>query len=320
MKVLISFLSVAAFALPAQQPIGQATGTKPPAIDKAGVKDSTKPPAVQSAEGQPAPTRIGRHQINETIQQWYEQEPEVSPPAKPQSEIAPHQIGETFAEWLRINQIDLNDICQPHKRGDKRVDYKAVCKKLSTMRDTGYGDFYTKNESGSTFGWRFVDGRVGDYSVNEMWHSTVHAPDPEDKGNKLHTTANDRAYEWTFADGKLSEVSVTPNWKAIYKIYSEEGLRLHPEVVPGFQEEVNLLTQIYGKPSTLRSVPYHNAYGAQWEASVALWEMPDGTQIVAFEDSTFGNHGRLLAVNILSKEALGRMTQPQSKPNPYGHY
>src|ERR1022692_1503317 len=28
----ISFLSVAAFALPAQQPIGQATGTKPPAI------------------------------------------------------------------------------------------------------------------------------------------------------------------------------------------------------------------------------------------------------------------------------------------------
>lgn len=113
------------------------------------------------------------------------------------------------------------------------------------------------------------------------------------KEDKLVTTTNNRQYTWNFADGKLSAVSVTPDWSAIYKAYSEEGIARHPEIVPAFQEEADFLTQIYGKPSTAKAVPYHNAYGAQWERSELVWYPPDGTQIVAFERTGFNQQGQL---------------------------
>src|SRR6266404_4362622 len=121
--------------------------------------------------GQVTPTHIGKHQIDETVPDWYERELDLKRQTKQtsQTDIASHQVGETFAEWLRLNQIDLNDICQSHKRNDKRMDFKAVCKKLSTIRDTGYGDFYTTDQTRPPVGWRFVDGKVGDYSIDGKW-------------------------------------------------------------------------------------------------------------------------------------------------------
>jgi hypothetical protein len=75
--------------------------------------------------------------------------------------IGPHRMGETFDQWLSINSLDLADICQKHHQ-DKKVDYKAVCKTLSGIRDTGAGVFtiVMGDISSQPFSWRFVDGKA----------------------------------------------------------------------------------------------------------------------------------------------------------------
>ncbi len=194
------------------------------------------------------------------------------------------------------------------------MDFKAVCTRLSAIRDAGYGDFYTTDETGRTSGWRFLDGKLAAYSSDRgSWQGT--APDPGAKENEILTTVNNRAYKWKFVDGKLSEVSITPDWKAIYRVYSEEGIARHPEVVPAFQKEIELLTQTYGKPSKVVTIPYGNAYGAHWDRSEFLWNTPDGTQIVAFERTEFNHQGQLELVSFHSEESLEKTQQAQ--PNPY---
>src|SRR5437016_3276117 len=75
--------------------------------------------------------------------------------------VGQHRIGETFQEWLTINGLDLVDICGSHKRSDKRMDFKAVCKRLSSVRDTGIGIFYLGDEqTKQAFGWQFINGKV----------------------------------------------------------------------------------------------------------------------------------------------------------------
>ncbi len=273
--------------------------------------------------GQLTPTRIGKHQINETVQEWHEHEPQARDSyseAGLGTDIMPHRLGETFSEWLRLNQLDLSYICGKHNRRDNRMDFKGVCKKLSAMRDTGHGDFYTTNQTGHTFGWRFTNGTVAEYSVDGKWQGTIAMVTPEQnikngKDDTLVTKTNSREYTWKFADGRLSAVTVTPDWNAIYKLYSEEGIARHPEIVPAFLEEITLLTQTYGKPSKVEMVPYGNAYGAHWERSRVMWNAPDGTQIIAFERIEFNHQGQLELVSFHSKESL-KQTE-QTKPNPY---
>jgi hypothetical protein len=191
------------------------------------------------------------------------------------------------------------------------MDFKEVCKKLSAIRDYGSGEFYTTTSAANTFGWRFVDGKVAEYSINGgTWQGSIAV-----KASELVTTNNNRSYTWKFAKEKLSEVAVTPDWDSIYKRYSEEGIARHPEIVPAFQEEVDFLTQTYGKPSTVKAVSYHNAYGAQWERSELVWYAPDDTQIVAFERTEFNQQGQLGGVLFLSKESLNQT--PKTKPDPY---
>jgi hypothetical protein len=125
------------------------------------------------------------------------------------------------------------------------------------------------------------------------------------KQNEIVTTINNRSYTWKFADGKLSEVHIAPN------LFGTEQDRLLY-----FQEETGFLSQTYGKPSNVRTVPYHNTYGAQWERSNIDWNMPDGTQITAVEDPSFAGQGKLSLILFLSKDALAGPTQ-QTKPNPY---
>lgn len=102
---------------------------------------------------------------------WCHPTPQES--QSPPTDIRPHRLGETFSEWLGFNQLDLGDICGKHTRSDKGMDYKSVCKKLSTMRDTGRGEFYTTDQTGRTFGWEFVDGKLAEYSLDGQWHSSV---------------------------------------------------------------------------------------------------------------------------------------------------
>jgi hypothetical protein len=88
--------------------------------------------------------------------------------------ITPHQIGETFQEWLTNNGIDLDDICKTHKgnqnpRSDNlrtAADFKAVCKRLSLIRDTGYGDFYLGIEGATqALRWRFAGGKLAEVTA-----------------------------------------------------------------------------------------------------------------------------------------------------------
>ncbi len=108
--------------------------------------------------------------------------------------------------------------------------------------------------------------------------------------------------QWTFADGKLGVIS-------ILKLLSGN-----------LSEEMEFLTNKYGKPTDQKSVPYQNAFGAKWECAEATWKMPDGATILAQESvkSTNGRLTRWLTVNFLSKEYIDKyIAQRAAKPNPY---
>ncbi len=252
--------------------------------------------SITVAVAQVALTKIGDHQIGETLEQWHQAEPSEPTSTAQQNPIAPHNVGELFAEWLTLNQLNLTDICGKHKRGDNAMDYKAVCKRLSAIQDTGQGDFYTTDQMSRNIGWRFVGGKLADYFMDGIWRNEIDQitrAASEAHADELVTRRNARSYTWKFSNGKLSEVAVTPDWAAIYKQYNEEGIARHPEVVPRFDDEVRLLTQTYATPSKVESVPYQNAYGAHWERSRVQWTEPDGTLIVAFERTGFDQQGQL---------------------------
>jgi hypothetical protein len=74
------------------------------------------------------------------------------------------------------------------------MEFKAVCK-LSAIRDTGYGDFYTTDQTGRTLGWQFMNGTVTSYSINGKWQTSVVTPEQNTrnlKEDKLVTTTNNR--------------------------------------------------------------------------------------------------------------------------------
>jgi hypothetical protein len=52
-------------------------------------------------------------------------------PPEPSTKFAGHVIGETVQQWLATNHMDIPEICGPHKRSDKRMDFKAACAVLS---------------------------------------------------------------------------------------------------------------------------------------------------------------------------------------------
>jgi hypothetical protein len=239
--------------------------------------------------GQVPPTHIGKHQINETLQVWSEQQ------------ISPHQLDESVSDWLNLNQLDLNDICAKHSRNDTTADYKAVCKRLTAIQNKGAGEFFTTSDTGQKVGWRFAGGKVVDYAFGQQWHSTFATKD------KILTIANNREYDWRFAGGRLSEVHITPNYFA----------QRQQDRVLSYKEEVDFLVQTLGKPSNVKTNPYHNGFGAQWETTSVFWNMPDGTEVVAFESSEFDKQGKLLAIIFLSKDAVERQAQQPSATNPY---
>jgi hypothetical protein len=83
------------------------------------------------------------------------------------TEIGGHRVGETLQEWLSINHLDLGEICGPRMRAQKHVDSKVMCKNLSAFRDGETGTFSTKDETGRTLEWLFVDAKVAEVSMTQ---------------------------------------------------------------------------------------------------------------------------------------------------------
>jgi hypothetical protein len=90
------------------------------------------------------------------------------------------------------------------------------------------------------------------------------------------------------------------------------------------QEELNYLTDAYGKPDFVNHVPYQNSYGAQYSYVEAKWTMLDGTEILAkerpnntgigsfnFFDVTFLSRERVQQLNAV--DAVKRSNNPYSK-------
>ena len=117
-------------------------------------------------------------------------------------------------------------------------------------------------------------------------------------GGWVFVTKESRVYVWTFGDGALTEVMISP----------------HDDRVLFFTQEIGFLTEAYGKP-VIREVPYQNAFGAHWTASIASWRMPDGTRIKATESNKFTDHGKLRCITIRSAHA--RQVTPATASNPY---
>jgi hypothetical protein len=69
------------------------------------------------------------------------------------SQIGPNRVGETFQEWLAINQIDLPVLCR---------ESKNACKRLTGIQRSGHGEFSTTNKAHQVFNWLFVNGKVSE--------------------------------------------------------------------------------------------------------------------------------------------------------------
>jgi hypothetical protein len=75
--------------------------------------------------------------------------------------IGPHRLGESFDEWMIAAKLDLTDICGQHPRSDKRMDYKQVCKTLTTLKAGGKGWFRLEDyKNDATFTWSFINART----------------------------------------------------------------------------------------------------------------------------------------------------------------
>jgi hypothetical protein len=87
--------------------------------------------------------------------------------------VSQHQMGESFQEWLAINQLDLPEICRPHKSSEsKDMDFKTVCKSLSGIRDRGKGKFFLGDATiKQAFGWTFANGKLDEVSTEYSKYS-----------------------------------------------------------------------------------------------------------------------------------------------------
>ncbi len=120
------------------------------------------------------------------------------------------------------------------------------------------------------------------------------------KQNVIDTSESNRHYTWHFDEGKLSAVRIDVPDPSL------------PVQAINVREEIESLTQAYGKPSSVKTVPYHNAYGVTLDCSELYWTMADGTQIAAVE-SMNKHDDRVLVVVLAAKGAI----QTTQKPNPY---
>jgi hypothetical protein len=118
-------------------------------------------------------------------------------------------------------------------------------------------------------------------------------------------------YEWLFIDGNVAEATTG----AALDFYAG-GSHF---AASNMDEQIGFLSQVYGPPAKVQTVPYQNALGAKWNCVEATWNMPDGAVIIATESITMMDAGpdRSIKVRFISKERVIQLQQ--SKPNPYIH-
>lgn len=104
------------------------------------------------------------------------------------------------------------------------------------------------------------------------------------------THDDNHEYEWDFTkDGRLANVTITPHRWAV----QQEDRTLI------FQQEISFLTQAYGAPTSTKTTPYQNGFGATWNQSEVFWTRPDAT-IEAVECFEFSEQGHLCFIHITS--------------------
>jgi hypothetical protein len=84
---------------------------------------------------------------------------------EPSTKFSGQIIGETVAQWIAANHWDLSEICGPHKRNDKRMDFKAACTVLSSAQSGKSAMFETVDSLKNRIDWYFEDGKVSQASI-----------------------------------------------------------------------------------------------------------------------------------------------------------
>jgi hypothetical protein len=248
-------------------------------------------------------THIGKHQIGETLDDWYTREPGQQNVSGGMAEynirklLAPHRFGETFAEWVRLSGFSLD--CTKGSYTYSLPSGGHLCKTLTAIAGSGQG--VVDEKDGLNAGFKFYNGLLLAFSDpgrtswgGRSWHEQ-HVPTKDDE---LVIASNHRLYTYKFSDGKLSVVYIIPD-----------------ATVLDYQQEVGFLTQLYGVPATTEINQFQNAMGAHWDRRQAAWLMADGTSVLAVEDKEFVGQGKLSGIVFTSKDARDKQTT--AAPNPY---
>lgn len=96
-------------------------------------------------------------------------------------------------------------------------------------------------------------------------------------------------------------------------------VKITMHVSEGFAATLPSLESKYGKPVATSTETLQNGYGAKFEVGRAMWNMPDGTVILATEDITFGSvigYFRTTDVTFATKQEAARKETTAAK-NPF---
>jgi hypothetical protein len=116
-----------------------------------------------------------------------------------------------------------------------------------------------------------------------------------------------RIMTWEFSNGTLAHVTIDTG----YDVFTDK-------IRNSITEEIELLKQIYGPPTSIQTVPYQNSFGAKWDCTEATWHMPDDVYIQANEFISNVSHNRDHYVYFATKEFLeAEGLKRTSGTNPY---
>jgi len=168
--------------------------------------------------------------------------PATTKPKQPAgTSIGPHRLGETFNEWLAVEKIELDAVCQSGARsvsmpenginaskdviekyvGDsyRQKEHATTCSDLGPIRETGSGEYDDHRGLGTGY---------------------VHS--------------------WTFENRILVEQ------QSVYDVNIAS-------------KELGFLKEAYGPPASITKLPQQNAFGAKWNDTLITWHLPGGTTL-----------------------------------------
>jgi hypothetical protein len=187
-------------------------------------------------------------------------------------------MGETIQQWMTENRMDLTEICGPHKRGDKRMDFKSACSVLSSAQ-AGRSAQFTTIQSARP------DCRIDRAGISRDC-------DPSDSG-----------VDWYFENSK---VSVATKTESLSRSTAEEQVGFLSALYgrPSRLDTIHHQNAMGGTWDTLE---------ASWEMPDGA--VIYGVEVVTFGDM---GPLRMFMVSASSREAAAKAAQAnRDKPNPY---